>query len=175
MAGSTAPAPTSSASRQIIERALISLVVAGGAFYFVAQSHLRITLLDFLVIAIGVSFVTTVLLSMLRGPRQFAQALWERVVFTLWVPVACTAIIAVFILRIGFILFKISLKLILAGVAAIAYVLMPIDLVPDLLFGFGQIDDIMIVISLAVWAMGAAISDSLRASITVTRPQTPFP
>ncbi len=175
MSAITAPSPTSFASRQVIERALISLVVAGGAFYFVAQVHQRITVLDFLVIACGVAFITTILLSVLRGPRQFAKALWERIVFTLWVPIACALIIAVFIFRIGFILFKISLKLILAGIAAIAYVLMPIDLIPDFLLGFGQIDDIMVVISLAVWAMGAAVSESLRASITITRPQTPFP
>lgn len=166
---------TSSAPRQMMQRALISLVVAGGAFYFVAQLHQQITVVDFLAIACGVAFVTTILLSVLRGPRRFAQALWERIVFTIWVPIACALIVAVFLFRIGFILFKISLKLILAGIVAVAYVLMPIDLIPDFLLGFGQIDDILIVISLAVWAMGAAISESLRASIKVTRPQTPFP
>lgn len=175
MATIPVPTPASFASRQIFERAFLSLVVAGGAFYVLAQHHHQVTVLDFLAIACGVALVTTILLSLLRGPRQFTRALLERIVFTIWVPTACVLIIALFLFRIGFILFKISLKLILAGIAGIAYVLMPIDLLPDFLLGFGQLDDIMIVFTLAVWAMSAAVSESLRASITVTRPRTPFP
>ena len=156
-------------------RAIISIALALAAFFFVSRYGGPITLGDFLMIVAGVALGTTILLSLLRDPRQFGRALWERTVFTFWVPLACALIVAVFCLRIGFILFKISLKLILAGVAAVAYVLFPIDLVPDFLLGLGQIDDILIVISLAVWAMGAAVSESLRTSIRVARPSTPFP
>lgn len=160
---------------QIYLRALISFPLAVAALFIVAQDQQVISFGDFLAISIGVAVATAIFLSFFRNPHQFVRALWERAVFTVWVPVACTLIIGTFFFRIAFFLFKVSLKIIIASVIAIAYVLLPIDIMPDFILGLGQIDDIFVVIALAVWAMGAAISESLRTSISVVRPKTPFP
>lgn len=130
---------------------------------------------DLLVIAMASAFIGMIVGSFCRSPSQFLTASWERIVFLMWTPIAVMLIIGLFALRIGFLMFKLSLKLIISAIVGIAYLLMPFDIIPDFILGLGQIDDLFLIVGLALWAFSAASMEGLRASITSKRPSVGFP
>ena len=135
----------------------------------------QISGLDLIIISIVSATLGIILGSFSRSPSQFARATWQRLLFMLWTPIAILMILTLFAVRIGFLMLKLSLKLLIAAVVGLAYLVMPIDLVPDFLIGLGQIDDLFIITSLTFWAFSAAAMGGLRSSIVSRRPTIDFP
>lgn len=153
----------------------VSIAVAIGMLFVVARFTSSITFGDLLLIAVGVTILTKIIFSFFNNPSIFLKALWERIVFVVWVPIALSIIVFTFALRLSLILLKISLKLLIAALVAFVYLIFPVDLIPDFLLGLGQIDDVLLIITVAVWGMSHAIKESLLTSIRVARPKTQFP
>lgn len=136
------------------------------------------TLGDLLVIAAASGLAVSIFASIFRNPKQFASAIFERFRYAIVVPTCAFIIVGLWIFRIFFIFFiffKLFLKAIIAATVAIAYVVMPIDLIPDFILGLGQLDDIFLVVTLTIWAFSIGLTESLRSSIQIYRPTTPFP
>ena len=142
-------------------RPMAAAALSISALLVVRLLQRSLTLGDLLVIAAASGLVVSVFASIFRGPKQFASAVFERVRYAIIVPVCALLMIGLLIFRIGFIFFKLSIKVVIAAIAAIAYVVMPIDLVPDFILGLGQLDDISIVGTLAIWAVSMSMNESL--------------
>ncbi len=156
-------------------RIILPVVLSIGATFALIQLQGRISLGDVLLIGVVSSVATAVGLSFLRAPAQFIRALFERIGYMIWVPLAVSLMLAVVVLRIAFVIFKLLLKALVALVLAVVYLVFPLDLFPDFFIGLGQIDDILIIISVVVWVASSAAIQSLKASISVRRPITAFP
>lgn len=161
-------------SRAIWQAGVVG-TIAGAGTYLVTRAGGVLTLGDILAVSALSAAAGGALLSFLRGPGQFATALWERIVFVVWVPVACVLIIALFAFRIFALMMKLAVKAIITLIGIVAYVVFPVDLIPDILLGLGQIDDLIVTIALVSWFMSAGISAELKDSIQSRRPSTPFP
>lgn len=156
-------------------RATVAAAIAVTAFFALVMQQGSASLGDLLLIASASSLMTLLLASFVRSPKQFARALFERVYYCVIVVLCVLIRLFLFALRIFLILLKLSLKFAIAAAAAIAYVVMPLDVIPDFIVGLGQIDDLLVVISLSVWAFTFGVTDEMRSAITGNRPKTPFP
>jgi uncharacterized membrane protein YkvA (DUF1232 family) len=130
---------------------------------------------DALAVGLAASLLTSVAASFFRNPGQFLTALYERVRYALLVPLAFLTVLLLFAFRIFLLLFKLSLKLLIWLVVSAAYLFLPIDVIPDFIIGLGQIDDIIVFISLGAWAFSAGVKEEIRTALALRRPQTPFP
>jgi uncharacterized membrane protein YkvA (DUF1232 family) len=156
-------------------RALVAATLSFISLHALANVHGRVTLGDILLLAGIASFLTTVLASLHRDPAQFARALYERIRYAVVVPLCALLMLGLFCVRLLFLLFKLSLKLVVWLVVSVAYLLLPVDLIPDLFLGLGQLDDILLFISLGFWVLSSGIKAELRSRISIAHPTTPFP
>ncbi|WP_439817993.1 YkvA family protein [Zavarzinia sp. CC-PAN008] len=156
-------------------RLMLMIVIPIGLLYLWRENIKIITIIDILILS-GISCYFLVIFgSFLRGPGQFIKALGEWTVYIIWVPMGSLCIVFLLVVKVGVIALKLSLKGIIALTVSLAYFLLPIDLIPDFLLGLGWIDDIMLFVSLSIWAMSASLSESIRSSFKVVRPITSFP
>jgi amino acid transporter len=162
----------------VLARTVGSAALASVAILLLFAKQQTLSLGDLLLIAIVASLFVTIItpmfVSFLRKPDQFMRALEERARYAIAVPVGALLLLYVLIFRIMFILFKLSIKM-AKIVLGIIYVIIPFDLIPDFIIGLGQLDDVIIFISVVIWALSPGIKKSIRASIDVNRPTTPFP
>jgi hypothetical protein len=143
--------------------------------YFASEQLHQISGLDLLVISVASAVLAKILASFFRSPSQFVAALWQRIAFIIWTPIAVLAMVVLFLIRVGFLVFKLSFKLLIWAIVGLAYLILPIDLIPDFILVLGQIDDILLIVGLAFWFFSASSMIELRASIRSRRPKVPFP
>jgi hypothetical protein len=118
------------------------------------------------------------LASFYRGPRQFFAAVGERVA---WILGLC----GVLLMRAGGVLFSLTARLariVIALIAITVYGLSPIDLIPDVLIGPGQIDDVVFALVVGWWALFATakgvkyeVREKSHDVMERLRVTTPFP
>jgi hypothetical protein len=159
----------------ILLRSLATVLVAIAALLALAHFQKKVSLGELLLIGIAAAIASTVIASFARSPAQFLLALYERVRYAVVVPLCLIIMIGLLLFRLFFIIAKLSLKAIIWLVVSAAYFILPIDLIPDFIIGLGQIDDVLLFITLGVWAFGSGLSSAARDTIEVTRPTTPFP
>jgi uncharacterized membrane protein YkvA (DUF1232 family) len=118
------------------------------------------------------------ILSFLRSPSQFFRALIERIIR----PFAILMILVVRIYGLIMSVFLRSGRLIIALFVSIAYGVWPIDLIPDILVGPGQLDDGVVTLLTMYWALffgKVVISESVRETAKgineATKISTKFP
>lgn len=158
---------------------LIYLSVNCAIIYFykvVLNQPLRIV--ETLVILFFGSLFSFCLCSTIRSPKQFVKALGERLIR----PFALLLIVFVRVIRLCISVFIRLIKLLVASVAIIIYGLSPIDLIPDVIFGFGWIDDAAVTILLLYWgltlgriAMSVQLKEFTRELNLATKIKTEFP
>ncbi len=159
----------------LLGRCFVAATLSTCGVVALAYFHERVTAADIVLIAAIASVLASIAASFLRSPRQFRRALFERCWYCIVVPLCVAAMVALLLLRVFFLLFKLSLKLIIWLVVSAAYLFFPIDLIPDLIIGLGQIDDLIVFVSIGFWAFSAGAKDELRSVMRVSRPVTPFP
>ncbi|WP_084165255.1 DUF1232 domain-containing protein [Skermanella stibiiresistens] len=130
-----------------------------------------VTFGDLIIVSIILVFFMYYIKSFFRSPKIFLKALLERIVFLVWIPFVIITIIFLFLIRMGFMLSKIVVSL---SVSAI-YFVMPIDMIPDFFLGIGQIDDVLLFITLIVWSFSKTTRMALVESIKLKKPTTKFP
>jgi uncharacterized membrane protein YkvA (DUF1232 family) len=91
------------------------------------------------------------------------------------VPIYFCALGAVVLVHTLLIVLKLSLRVFIVFLGTVVYSLWPFDIIPDVLIGLGQIDDLLVFFGLMLWAIKAGVSKQLRIAITVNRPTTQFP
>ncbi len=160
---------------QVIFRSITSAVIAATAILSLAKTQGSLSLGELLIVALSASILTSGLGSLVRSPSQFFRAVFERIRYAILVPTCISLLIGLFCFRIAFIILKLSIKGLLALTLWFLYLISPIDLMPDFIPILGQIDDIMLLVTIVVWLASGEISKNLRASIAIHRPTTPFP
>lgn len=159
---------------RIAQHILVSALAFG--LFLIALDRLgRLSGMDLVAISTASAAIGMALGSFCRSPAQFTIALWQRVVFVVWTPMAILLMLALLAVRIAFLMLKVSLKLLIWVLVSVVYLLMPIDLIPDFFIGLGQVDDFLLIVSLAFWVFGAAAMGELRGSIASRRPTVAFP
>lgn len=159
----------------ILFRATVSAVVAVSAFLALVSFQGRVSLGDLVLIGVASAIVTFAFASFARSPIQFSCAVYERAKYLIVVPFCVALVVGLTLFRVVFVLFKLSLKVFIWLFASVAYLVMPIDLIPDFLIGLGQLDDIILFFTLGFWIFSSALSNAARSTIEVSRPATPFP
>lgn len=157
-------------------RSLATGLITLAAVLLLAKSTRHVlSLLDISIIAVAASLLTSIGASLLRDPRQFLTALFERIRYCIVVPLCVGTICLLIAIRIILLLFKLSTKIAIWLLVSISYFLLPIDIIPDFLIGLGQIDDLLLFIGIGYWALSAGLKSELRSRMALTRPETPFP
>ena len=160
---------------RVIFRSVLVASVSILAAWVLIRLQGTLSLGDLLAITVSASLLTAMALSLATSPAQFFRAMIERVVYVVWVPVCLALVIAILVFRIGFLLFKIGLKMVIGLFLWLIYFLFPIDLIPDFILGLGQLDDLFLLVTVVVWGASHAMTDDLLKSLSIRRPVTDFP
>lgn len=158
---------------------IVLFIVNFGLLYLYAvglHQHLRIV--ETLIIVLFGSFICFSFFSFLKNPKQFFQALKEWIIR----PFAVLLIIFLKLFGITFSLFTRTLKLIIALIVIIGYGAWPLDLIPDIIFGLGWLDDIAVTLLVLYWALtfgkiafSANLNSLAKHLNEITKVKTKFP
>jgi hypothetical protein len=146
------------------------------AFCYIALLRLPfLSAVDLLVMALASAVIGKVFSSFIRSPRRFILATWQRIIFIIWTPIAVLLMLMIIFFRIFMLLFKLSIGILIKLTIGIVYFLFPIDLIPDVLLGPGQIDDLLVMIGVVSWIISGTAMHSLRSSVASVRPTIDYP
>ena len=128
-------------------------------------------------IGVGI-FLASFLNSFLRAPRQFFEAVVERLVWAV-------AVFWAIILNVLAILISVAgrlIRVVVAIVISAVYGVFPIDLLPDLILGVGWMDDGLLFLGTMYWALFAgtkvvkySLRENARNVVRNAAITTPFP
>lgn len=156
-------------------RLLITCLLSVGGGLFLISHTLTISVGDLLLIAVASSVITAILASFLRDPQQFCLALSERTKYAVLVVMNSCVICVLFAVRILTVIAKISIRLLIALLGSVIYVLFPLDIIPDFIFTLGQIDELIVFFGLFLWAFNIGVTKHLQTSMRVNKPIARFP